>query len=36
MIFDRGEESLHKNLPNGLEVSGGVKELGVRELVDSD
>ena len=32
MIFDRGGFSLAKSLPIGLKVSGGVKELGVREL----
>jgi hypothetical protein len=32
MIFDRGGGKLAKNLPNGLKVSGGVKELGVMEL----
>jgi hypothetical protein len=36
MIFDRGGGKLAKNLPNGLKVSEGEKELGVRELVDSD
>ena len=36
MIFDRGGGKLAKNLSNDLKVSGGVKELGVRELVDSD
>ena len=36
MIFDRGGGKLAENLPNGLKVSGEVKELGVRELVDSD
>ena len=29
MIFDRGGGKLAENLPNGLKVSGGVKELGV-------
>ena len=29
MIFDRGRGKLAENLPNGLMVSGGVKELGV-------
>jgi hypothetical protein len=28
MIFDRGGGMLAKNRPNGLKVSGGVKELG--------
>jgi hypothetical protein len=32
MIFDRGGGKLVKNLPNGLKVSEGVKELGVMEL----
>ena len=32
MIFERGGGWLAKNLPNGLKVSGGVKELGVGEL----
>ena len=36
MIFERGGGKLAENLPNGLKVSGGAKELGVRELVDSD
>ena len=32
MIFDRGGGKLAENLPNGLKVSGWVKELGVGEL----
>jgi hypothetical protein len=32
MIFDRGGGKLAENLPNGLKVSEGVKELGVREF----
>ncbi len=36
MIFDRGGDKLAQEPAVSLKVSGGVKELGVRELVDSD
>ena len=34
MIFDRGGESLHKNLPNGLKVSLELFRVGVFNRVD--